>query len=172
VVNRLMYNSEFFYEDVDKNLQDRYMSRLDDLVDTFELLGDWDQRYHYIMELGDKLPPMPAELKVDENNVQGCMSMVYVSAYPDPDPDPEDSKLIRFHGFCDSSIIRGVLAILIQLAEGKSAIQVAELDVDELFDRLNLDEHLSPNRHVGIYAIVALMKKQAYKLASLSRDVA
>ena len=144
------------------------MSRLDNLVDTFELIGDWDQRYHYIIELGEKLSVMPAQLMVSENNVRGCMSTVYVSAYRDED----DSQLIRFHGYCDTSIIRGVLAILIQLAEGKTAKQIDQLDVDELFARLHLDEHLSPNRHVGIYAIVALMKQQAHALDMGSRDVA
>lgn len=144
------------------------MSRLDDLVDIFELIGDWEQRYNYFIELGEKLSKMPVDLMLDKNNVHGCMSRVYVSAYH----DAEDPRLIRFHGFCDTSIIRGVLAILIQLAEGKTAKQVAELDVDELFTRLHLDDHLSPNRHVGIYAIVALMKEQAHNLNSVSRDVA
>lgn len=144
------------------------MNSLDNLVDNFELLGDWDQRYNYIMELGDKLPGMPQQLRVEQNNVRGCMSTVYVSAYR----DPQDAQFIRFHGYCDTSIIRGVLAILIQLTEGKTAKQVDLLDVDELFARLHLDKHLSPNRHVGIYAIVALMKQQAHKLDSVSRDVA
>lgn len=144
------------------------MSRLDNLVNTFELLGDWDQRYNYIMELGDKLPVMPANLMVDKNNVRGCMSTVYVSAYRDAD----DPQSIQFEGYCDTSIIRGVLAILIQLAECKTDKEIDQLDVDELFTRLHLDEHLSPNRHVGIYAIVALMKQQAHDLDSISRDVA
>ena len=144
------------------------MNRLDKLVNNFELLDDWDQRYHYIMELGETLPVMPAQLMVDKNNVHGCMSTVYVSAYRDAD----NPQLIRFYGYCDTSIIRGVLAILIQLAEGKTAIEVDQLDVDELFSRLHLDEHLSPNRHIGIYAIVALMKMQVYQLESVSRDVA
>jgi len=144
------------------------MSRLDKLVDTFELLGDWEQRYHYIMELGEVLPVMPEQLMIDKNNVRGCMSKVYVSAYRDAD----DPQLIRFHGYCDTSIIRGVLAILIQLAEGKTAKEVDQLDVDELFSRLHLDEHLSPNRHVGIYAIVALMKQQVHQLESIFCNVA
>jgi len=144
------------------------MSRLDDLVESFELLDDWEQRYNYIIELGENLPEMPEQLMVEQNNVRGCMSIVYVSAYHDTD----DSPFIQFHGYCDTSIIRGVLAILIQLIEGKTATKVHLLDVDELFTRLHLDDHLSPNRHVGIYAIVALMKEQAHKLDMLSRDVA
>ena len=75
-------------------------------------------------------------------------------------------RLIRFHGDCDTSIIKGVLAVLIQLASGKTVAEIEQLDVDELFSRLSLDEHLSPNRHVGVYAIVDLMKQQARKLQS------
>lgn len=142
------------------------MSRLDDLVSTFELLGDWDQRYHYIIELGKKLPDMPEQLMTDKNNVKGCMSKVFISAYR----DENQPERIHYHGYCDTSIIRGVLAILIQLADDKTAQEIDELDVDELFERLHLDEHLSPNRHVGIYAIVALMKQQAHELEKQEVD--
>lgn len=144
------------------------MNSLDKLVDNFELLGDWDQRYSYIMELGDKLPVMPQQLMLESNKVQGCMSSVFVSAYR----ATQNPQLIRFHGYCDTDIIRGVLAILIQLTEGKTRLEIDQLDVDELFTRLNLHKHLSPNRHVGIYAIVVLMKQQAHNLESKPREVA
>ena len=136
------------------------MASLDDIVEIFELLGDWDQRYQYLTELGEKLPAMPAELRTEDNKVRGCMSQVWVCAYRD-----EDSPgLVRFHGDCDTSIIKGVLAVLIQLSAGKTVEEIEQLDVDELFTRLNLDEHLSPNRHIGVYAIVELMKQQVRNL--------
>ncbi len=94
------------------------------------------------------------------------MSEVWVHAYR----DEHDPELIRFHGDCDTSIIKGVLAVLIQLVSGKTVAEIEQLDVDELFSRLNLHEHLSPNRHVGVYAIVDLMKRQARNLQS-SADV-
>ena len=102
------------------------MAGLDDIVDVFEMLGDWDQRYNYLVELGEKLPPMPEHLMTDENNVKGCMSTVYVSAYRD-EINPE---LIQYHGYCDTSIIRGVLAVLIQLVGGRTADAIEQLDVD------------------------------------------
>lgn len=136
------------------------MTSLDDIVDTFELLGDWDQRYQYLTELGEKLPPLPEEARIEDNKVKGCMSQVWVHAYPNPD-NPE---LIRFYGDCDTSIIKGVLALLIQLVEDRTAEEIEALDVDEFFEKLKLDEHLSPNRHVGIYAIVDLMKQQVREL--------
>jgi cysteine desulfuration protein SufE len=136
------------------------MASLDDIVDIFELLGDWDQRYQYLTELGEKLPTMPEEFRTEDNKVRGCMSQVWVCACLDAD----DTGLVSFYGDCDTSIIKGVLAVLIQLSAGKTFEEIEQLDVDELFTRLNLDEHLSPSRHIGVYAIVELMKQQARNL--------
>lgn len=137
------------------------MMTLDDVVETFELLGDWDQRYQYLVELGRKLPPLPEAARVEANRVQGCMSQVWVRAYR----DPEAEDRIRYHGDCDTTIIKGVLTLLIQLVDRRSIDQIEQLDVDEFFERLRLDDHLSPNRHVGVFAIVELMKQQARELA-------
>ena len=144
------------------------MNDLDEIVDIFELLGDWERRYQYLVELGEQLPAMPDDLKIDHNKVKGCMSQVWVSARR----SPLDSRLVQFYGDCDTSIIKGVLALLIQLTSDKSPADVEGLDLDALFMRLNLDEHLSPNRHVGVYAIVALMKQQVRVLASKAQDAA
>jgi len=133
------------------------MTTLDDIVDIFELLEDWEQRYQYLIELGEKLPPMPAEHKTENNKVKGCMSQVWVH----PCRDETEPGNLHYYGDCDTSIIKGVLALLIRLADNKTADELEQLDVDELFERLNLDDHLSPNRHVGVYAIVELMKQQA-----------
>ena len=140
------------------------MSGLDDIVEIFEMLGDWDQRYQYLTELGEKLPPMPEALKTEKNQVKGCMSHVWVSAWR----DKADSNRIHYYGDCDTSIIKGVLAVLIQLCDNKTIDAIERLDVDEIFARLSLDENLSPNRHVGVYAIVVLMKQQALQLPKLA----
>jgi len=144
------------------------MTTLDDIVDIFEILEDWEQRYQYLIELGEKLPPMPAEHKTEDNKVKGCMSQVWVHAYP----DTADSDKLHYYGDCDTSIIKGVLAVLVRLADNKTAAEIQALDVDELFERLNLDDHLSPNRHVGVYAIVELMKQQARALHKKQAQVA
>ena len=140
------------------------MKTLDEIVDMFELLDDWDQRYSLIIELGEELPAMPLCLKTDDNKVRGCMSQVWVSPYR----TDGTSDRVSYHADCDTAIIKGVLAILVQLLENKTAQQIQQFDMDEFFTRLHLDEHLSPNRHVGIYGIVDLMKKQALALQSPS----
>ena len=144
------------------------MTDLADIVDTFELLGDWDQRYQYLIELGEGLPAMPEVLMTEDNRVKPCMSTVYVAAYPDPDRPAH----VRYHGDCDTAIIKGVLALLIELCSGKTAAAIRDIDVDEIFEQLQLGEHLSPNRHVGIYAIVDLMKSQARALCSRETEPA
>ena len=136
------------------------MTELSDIVDTFELLEDWDQRYQYLVELGERLPAFPDELRTEANHVKPCMSTVYVAASPDPDNPGQ----VRYRGDCDTAIIKGVLALLIDLCSGRSVAEVEAIDMDEVFERLQLDEHLSPNRHVGVYAIVDLMKAQARAL--------
>jgi cysteine desulfuration protein SufE len=133
---------------------------LDEVVEIFDILGDWEQRYQYLVELGEKLPPMPEEFKTDENKVKGCMSQVWVKAYR----DPEDPDRIHYWGDCDTSIIKGVLALVIQILDGKTAEEIEQTDLEEFFDRLKLGENLSPNRHFGVYALVELMKEQARNL--------
>lgn len=138
------------------------MTTLDEIVEIFELLGDWDQRYAYLVELGEQMPDMPEEEKIDANKVKGCMSQVWVRAHR----DPENPHLIIYHGDCDTSIIKGVLAVLIEISASRTLEEIDKLDVDEFFERLELDENLSPNRHVGVYSIVDLMKKQAHELGA------
>lgn len=136
------------------------MNSLNEIVSSFNLLQDWNDRYAYIIDMSTTLPSMPDSLKIDDNKVHGCMSQVWVSAYHSY-IYPEK---IYFHGDCDTAVIKGVLAILIQLCNGKTAAQIQQLDVDEFFERLHLYDHLSPTRHVGVYAIVELMKKKAQAL--------
>ncbi|WP_058556174.1 SufE family protein [Thiohalocapsa sp. ML1] len=139
---------------------------IDEIIDTFELLGDWDQRYEYLVELGERLPPMDPADKVDGNRVMECMSTVHVVPKP-IEPKPIDgTDTLRFHGDCDTAIIKGVVALLVQVFSGKSAAEIEATDVDALFEGLQLEEHLSPNRHVGVYAIVNKMKRQVRSLAA------
>ena len=137
------------------------MTELNDIVKDFDLLGDWDSRYEYLIELGGRLPSMAEADRTERHRVKACMSRVWVKAVS----DPGNPRLVRFVGECDTAIIKGVVALLIDLASGKTPQAIQRLDVDEVFRRLALDEHLSPNRHVGVYAIVDLMKQQAQEYA-------
>ncbi len=133
-----------------------------EVIDDFDLLGDWDQRYQYLVEIGERMPPMPAEDKTDANRVKECMSIVHVVARPDGSAPPR----LCFAGDCDTAIIKGVVALLVRIYSGKTPAEIESTDVDGLFAGLHLEEHLSPNRHVGVYAIVEKMRRQARAFSS------
>jgi cysteine desulfuration protein SufE len=133
------------------------LREFDEIIDTFEFLEDWNQRYQYLIELGENLEPMPEELKTEVNWVKPCMSTVYVCA----EPGVDNPQQIKFRGDCDTAVIKGVLALLIDLFSGRTYKEIKSIDVDGLFKRLQLEENLSPNRHVGIYAIVDKMLERA-----------
>ena len=144
------------------------MTDLQDIVEAFDLLGDWDSRYQYLIELGENLPFMPEAHRTEERRVKACMSKVWIRACP----DPHNSEQIHFEGECDTAVIKGVLALLIELTRGKTAQEIHQLDLDEVFQQLKLGEHLSPSRHVGVYAIVDLMKQQVTALAGQQAQLA
>ena len=127
---------------------------LNELADNFELLGDWDARYEYLVDLGGALGTLPDEDKSDQTKVHGCMSNVWVVG------DLVDGQ-IQYRAECDTSIIRGVIAILVKVYSGSTPNDALLMDADEVFDILGLFEHLSPTRHVGVYAIVERMRNVA-----------
>ena len=135
------------------------MAQLDEYIDIFELLGDWDQRYEYLIELGEKMPELDDGYKNENNLIKGCMSRVWIVANLDHDR-------INYLGDSDTAVIKGILALLINLVDGLTVEEIQKLDMDEIFNRLNLDEHLSPNRHLGVYAMFSSIQEQAFKLSS------
>ena len=130
---------------------------LDELASNFELLGDWDARYEYLVDLGEQLGALPDEDKTDETKVHACLSNVWVVG------DLEDG-LVQYRAECDTAIIRGVIAVLVSVYSGASPAAALELDADEVFEKLGLFDHLSPTRHVGVYAIVERMRVVAREL--------
>lgn len=131
---------------------------IEEVVENFEFLDDWDARYAYLVELGEALPAMEESLRTEDNRVHACMSKVWVC----PTAESVRRGRLVYQGDCDTAIIKGVLALLIGVMSGRTRDDILSLDLDCLFDQLKLAEHLSPNRHVGIYAIVDLMKAQAH----------
>ena len=133
---------------------------IDSLADDFEMLGDWEQRYEYIAELGETLGELSEADRHDGSKVHGCMSNVYVVGELSDDPP----GTIRYRAECDTAIIRGVIAILLMIYKDRTPQEALEVDADQLFDRLGLFDHLSPTRHVGIYAIVERIRAVAREL--------
>ncbi len=142
------------------------LNRFDDIVDTFQFINDWDTRYHFLVELGEGLPQLDGIYRVDENLVHGCMSKVWIAA----EPDDVKPRILHFVGDCDTATIKGLVAVLIALYSGHTPQAVLEIDADQVFEKLGLYDHLSPNRHVGVYAIVEKIKEISRRCDSECRD--
>ena len=123
---------------------------IEELLEDFEFLDSWEDRYRYIIELGDELEDLDAELRVEENRVQGCVSNVWLIARFDASTPPR----ISFRADSDSQLGRGLVSILIMLCNDQPAPTVLALDVEDLFTRLELRNHLSRSRSNGLFSMV------------------
>jgi cysteine desulfuration protein SufE len=130
---------------------------LDELLEDFAFLEDWEDRYRYIIELGDELEPLPPELKIEEFRVQGCVSNVWLVS----ELQPGDPPRIRFRADSDSQIVRGLVAILLMLCSGRSPSEICALDLDHVFDRLELRKHLSRSRSNGFHSMIQRIRRLA-----------
>lgn len=132
---------------------------IDEISDNFSLLDEWDDRYRYIIELGRTLAPLPAEAHTDVNKVQGCSSQVWLTT--SVRPNGASGPVLTFVGDSDAHIVRGLIAILFALYSDKSARDILAIDPSELFIRLGLREHLSPQRSNGLKSMVARIRGEA-----------
>ena len=130
-------------------------SKFDEIVETFQFISDWEMRYNFLVDLGEELPYLDEKYQIDENRVHGCMSKVWIAA----EPDEEDPRILNFLGDCDTATIKGIIAVLIALYSGNTTQAVLDIDADQVFEKLGLYDHLSPHRHVGVYAIVEKIKE-------------
>src|SRR5260370_33860233 len=121
---------------------------IDDSIDNCALLDDWDDRYRYVIELGRMLAPLPEDLRIDANKVQGCASQVWLGT--EIRPDGAAGPSLCFVGDSDAHIVRGLIAILFALYSGKPAREILDTDAVALFERLRLREHLAPQRSKGL----------------------
>ncbi len=130
-----------------------------DLLDDFEFLDDWEDRYRYVIELGRQLAPLDPEDKTPANKVNGCASQVWLATKITP--SPAGKPVLTFLGDSDAHIVRGLIAILFIIFSDKPADQIVNLDVKKIFNQIGLDEHLSPQRSNGLISMVARIKTDA-----------
>lgn len=130
---------------------------IDTLVDEFDFLGDWEERYRYLIEMGRALEPLSAQEHGDANKVQGCVSQVWLVLGTDAD------GRLTIRGDSDAHIVKGLVALLIRLYAGRPPAEAAAIDAREVLSRIGLGEHLSPQRSNGLAAMVARIRAVAQK---------
>lgn len=130
---------------------------VEDLLESFEFLDDWEDRYRYIIDLGKRLPDMAEEEKTRHSKVEGCVSQVWLVAHRDPS---QPDRMI-FLADSDAHIVRGLVAILLIVYSGKTAEEILEIDARGLLGRLDLEGHLSPSRSNGLFSMVRRIRELA-----------
>lgn len=130
-----------------------FQSRLNDLLDEFELFDDWEERYRYIIDLGKDLAPLKDDEKTDATKVLGCASQVWLVM----DPAPEG--ILRFRGRSDAFIVKGLIAVLIRLLDGLPYRDIQDFSIRDTLAKLGLDEALSSQRTNGLMSMVERLKK-------------
>jgi len=132
---------------------------IDEIIENFALLDEWDDRYRYLIELGRGLPPLPEAVRTSENKVQGCASQVWLAT--SVKPNGAAGPLLTFEGDSDAHIVRGLIAVLFALFSGKPAKEILSTDAIALFERLGLREHLTPQRSNGFRSMVERIRSDA-----------
>jgi len=129
-------------------------AEFEDLVETFELLEDWEDRYRHVIDLGKALPNVPEALKVPATKVDGCASQVWLHI-------TIDNGVLTFIGESDAIIVRGLIAVLMTLYSGLQVSEIGRIDVLAELGRLGLNEHLSSQRSNGLRAMVTRVVETA-----------
>lgn len=125
-----------------------------EIADNLSFLDDWEDRYRYIIELGQRLPPLADTEKTNATKVNGCVSQAWLVT-------ERSGDILRYRGESDAMIVRGLVAILVALYSGRPAREIAETDALSIFDELGLREHLSTQRSNGVAAMVGRIRAEA-----------
>ncbi|MEW6302010.1 MAG: SufE family protein [Verrucomicrobiota bacterium] len=130
---------------------------INELINNFELLDDWEERYAYLIDLGRKLPGLPDKDKVEENRVHGCQAMVWLRL----EPDAAKPGVLHMRADSDAFIVRGLIAVLTLLFDGRTPDEILQVDAKSSLSKLGLDKHLSPTRKNGLFSMVERIRTLA-----------
>ena len=129
--------------------------KIEELIDNFEFLDGWEDKYRYIIELGEKLPVLDVEFHTEEWKVKGCQSQVWLV------PSKNSDGSISFSGDSDAMIVKGLIAIVLAIYNNKTAEDIKNTDIENIFSLLGLQEHLSPSRQNGLESMILKIKHYA-----------
>ncbi len=133
--------------------------RASELTEAFEMFDAWEDRYRFLIDMGRDLPAFPTEAKTESNIVTGCQSQVWMIA------ESKDDEHIEFLADSDSTIVKGLIAILRSVYSGYTPREILQFDVNGLLEQLGLDQHLSMGRRNGLAGMVTRIKTLATQMA-------
>jgi cysteine desulfuration protein SufE len=133
-----------------------------ELIETFDALGDWEAQCDYLIDLGYEIPEFPKSARIEANRVHGCQSNVWLIT----EIKPGDPPVIEIQADSDSMIVRGLIAVLLLAYSGKTAQEILETDIQQIFARLGLNRQLSSARRNGLAGMVQRVRSLAEQSAA------
>ncbi len=130
-----------------------------EILETFDFLDDWEDRYKYLIDLGKELPELTTAERSDANKVRGCVSQVWLITQVNSGATGE--PVLTFKGDSDALIVQGLVAIVTALFSNRSAQEILDTDVENIFGQLGLQEHLTPQRSNGLRSMVGRIRSDA-----------
>lgn len=122
---------------------------IQELIDNFSYFDNWEDKYRYLIELGEKLPMYPEKFRTEAWKVKGCQSQVWLY------PQLNDNGSVHFYGDSDAIIVKGLISVVLSIYNDRTPSEIAQIAVDDIFSRIGLHEHLSPSRRNGLEAMIA-----------------
>jgi cysteine desulfuration protein SufE len=135
----------------------------DEIAENLSFLDDWEDRYRYIIELGQALPPLAEQERSEANKVRGCASQVWLVT---EHAEIDGRTVLTYRGESDAMIVRGLVSILLALYSGRTPRDIATTDALPILDKLGLREHLSTQRANGLAAMVTRIRSDANAIAA------
>ena len=127
---------------------------IDELIENFSFFESWEEKYQYVIDLGRTLEPLEETFKTETWKVQGCQSQVWlVPSF--------DNGCIHFKGDSDAVLVKGIIAIVLSVYNDKSPQEIKNIDIQEIFAKLGLEENLTPSRRNGMMSMVAKIREYA-----------
>jgi cysteine desulfuration protein SufE len=136
------------------------MPNLEEILDNMEFLENWEDKYKYIIELGQSINNFDDALKNNSTKVNGCVSQVWL--YSKINQNKNGEKVLNFMGDSDAFIVKGLIAILIAIYSEKKPSEILEIKHEDIFTKFGLQNHLSPQRSNGLLSMIQRIKDDAH----------
>lgn len=133
---------------------------IQDMIDDFSFLDDWEDRYMHVIELGKSLAPLADDERNADTKVNGCVSQVWLVR------EVNENNIITFRGDSDAHIVKGLVAVVLTIFSGRTAQEISDIDALTILSKLGLEEHLTPQRSNGLRAMIARIKRDAAQLVA------
>jgi len=135
---------------------------ISELIETFDALGDWESQCDFLIDLGYEIPDFPETARIESNRVHGCQSNVWLITEVKPGNPP----VIEIQADSDSMIVRGLIAVLLMAYSGKTASEILQTNIQQVFARLGLNRQLSSARRNGLAGMVQRIRSIAQESAA------